>query len=80
MNLTRQVEKLRKEFPVRSPNPQAGTGGVLATERGRLSEFYESMKAKGLVKTPTYDLPQTDTIGRNLVWRQVLEVVDDKKK
>ena len=80
MNLTSQIEKLRKEFPVLSPNPQAGTGGVLATKREHLSEFYEYMKAKGLVKSPTYDLPQTDTIGRNLVWRQDFEVVDDKKK
>lgn len=80
MNLTSQIEKLREEFPGLSPNPQSGTGMVLATKRERLSEFYEHMKAKGLVKSPTYDLPQTDTIGRNLVWRQVFEVVDEKKK
>ncbi len=68
MNLTSQIEKLREEFPPLSPNSQAGTG-ILATNHKRLSEFYEYMKAKGLVKSPTYDLPQTDTIGRNLVWR-----------
>ena len=80
MSLTSQIEKLREDFPVLPPNPQSGTGMVLATKRGRLSEFYEYMKAKGLVKSPTYDLPQTDTIGRNLVWRQVFKVVDEKKK
>ena len=62
MNLTGQIERLREEFPTQSPNPEA---------LKRLSDFYEDMKEKGVAKSPTYDLPHPDTIGRNLVWHQV---------
>ena len=64
MNLTGQIERLREEFPLQSPNPQA---------LKRLSDFYEEMKEKGVAKSPTYDLPHPDTIGRNLIWRQVAD-------
>ena len=64
MNLTGQIERLREEFPTQSPNPQA---------LKRLSDFYEDMKEKGVAKSPTYDLPHPDTIGRNLVCYQVVD-------
>ena len=64
MNLTSQIERLREEFPTQSPNPEA---------LKRLSDFFEEMKEKGVAKTPTYDLPYPDTIGRNLVWHQVAD-------
>ena len=64
MNLTGQIEKLREEFPTQSPNPQA---------LKRLSDFFEEMEEKGVAKTPTYDLPHPDTIGRNLVLHQVAD-------
>ena len=64
MNLTGQIERLREEFPTQSPNPQT---------LKRPSDFYEEMKEKGVAKSPTYDLPHPDTIGRNLVWCQVAD-------
>ena len=55
MSLTDQLEKLVSEKSKELP---------MDADLRALSAFYEAAKRDGIVKTPEYDLPQIDTIGR----------------
>lgn len=57
MSVVEELEQLLQSF---QPKPDR------AEELKRLSEFFETMKARGLASTREYDLPQLDTIGRTL--------------
>ena len=57
MNIVKEVTELRERFENETQDVQ---------ELNRLEELYERMKAAGLIKPQTYNLPQPDTIGRLL--------------
>lgn len=60
MKTTEQLKKVLSDYPASNPD---------AKELTRLSEFFKTMKTKGIARTKEYDIPQPDTIGRTIVER-----------
>jgi hypothetical protein len=58
MPIIDELKKAVEQFPSSTANPK---------ELERLKEFFDRMKREGVVKTPEYDIPRPDTIGRNLL-------------
>ncbi len=55
MSITKRVEDVLDQVPAMAREP----------ELARLRAFFEEMKEAGVARTPEYDLPLPDTLGRS---------------